>query len=155
MSAKIQIIQVTADGEQVSVEYNMDKRDYDAMLPKRVRNTDSSAPQGYRDEIIPGATLRQLLDPYFKLLDDRKFEINKRVQVANYYQKKLAKLSPEAFQLVGEIWDILHGRRQQAALDEVLEQDRLEREKALAELQAKQPTENPLQPETKTVEEQL
>lgn len=157
MSAKITIIQVTADGEQVSVEYNVDKRDYEVMLPKRLRHPDPSAPQGFRDEIVPGQTLRQILDPYFKLLDERKFEINKRVQAANYYQKKLAKLSPETFGLVNEIWDILHGRRQQAALDEVLEQDRLEREEALVKLKAKQPqpTENLKEPKVKLVEEAL
>lgn len=159
MNAKITIIQVTADGEQVSVDYNMDKHDYDRLLPKRRSVADAKMPHGYRDEIVPGETIRQILDPYFKLMDERRFEINKRVQAANYYQKQLSKLSPEAHQMVTEIWEILHGRRQGPALDAVLEQDKLEREQAIAAMKAgkvaegKQPTENPKQPDTVMVEE--
>lgn len=135
MSAEITIIQVTADGEQVSVKYNMDKRDYERMLPYKTRQVvEGKVVEG----IAPGETVRQILEPYFKLADERRYEINKRVQAANYYQRKLAKLSPEAFQMVNEIWEILHGRRPEQALDDVLEQDRLEREKAIAEMRANQ-----------------
>lgn len=106
MSAKFQIIAVTSDGEQISIEYTLEKRDY--------------------ERLEKGERLHNILAPYFQLKDDRLLEVNRRVQAVGYYQKKLAKLSPEAYNMVNEIWDILHGRRPGPAVDEVVERDRLE-----------------------------
>jgi len=114
MANKIVIHKVSADGEQISQEITLEKRDYD-LLDK-------------------GMTLRKLLDKFFALADERTFEVNKRVMAAGYYQRKLAAVSPEAAMLVAEIWDILHGRKPGPAVDSVLEQDKLEREAEIARL---------------------
>jgi len=109
------IHKVSADGEQISQEIQLEKHHYE-LLNK-------------------GVSLRVALEPHFRLADDRTLEINNRIQAAGYYQRKLAKLSPEAAMLVSEIWDILHGRKPGPAVDAVLEQDRLEREVEVARLQ--------------------
>lgn len=117
MSVKVQIIKVIADGEQLSVEASLERRDY--------------------EQIEKGVALRVIFDPYFKLIDDRALEMNRRVQAAGYYQKKLAKLSPDAYNIVNEIWDILHGKRPGPAVDEVIEWDRLETLAAIEEARLK------------------
>jgi len=116
MANKIVIHKVSADGEQISQEVVLEKRDYD-LLDK-------------------GKSLREVLDKFFALADERTYEINKRVLAAGYYQRKLAAVSPEAAMLVAEVWDILHGRKPGPAIDSVLEQDKLEREAEIARLKA-------------------
>ena len=111
MSVKVQIIKLISDGEQVSVEANLERRDF--------------------EQVEKGTPLLVHFKPYFDLVDDRSYEKNKRVQASGYYQKKLAKLSPEAYTMVIEIWDILHGRKDGRPVDEVIELDRLETELAI------------------------
>ena len=115
MASKVMIHKVSADGEQISQEIQLEKQHYDL--------------------IAKGKPLREVLEVHFALADDRQYEINKRIMAAGYYQKKLAKVSPEAAMLVMEIWDVLHGRKSGPAVDSVLEQDRLEREAEIARLQ--------------------
>src|SRR3990167_2405877 len=127
MSAKVTIIKVTADGEQLSVEINLEKRDYDAMLSTSRRVPDHSATGGYRlfrrllcrrrrTEIIPGKSLRQILTPYFHLMDQRLIEMNPRIIQSNYL---VSKLSSDAKIAVHNILEVLHGRRTGPLLEQI------------------------------------
>ena len=112
MSVKLQIIKVTADGEQVSIEANLERRDFEA--------------------IDKGVSLRAIFDPYFLLIDDRLLEMNKRIMAMNYMVKKLP---VEAQVAINSIWDVLHGKVPGPAIDHILIDAKAEYDAARAKLE--------------------
>ena len=85
---KVSIAKMTAEGEQLSVEFDLH---------------DSALPEGHEDR----ATLKGVL----KFLDERLLEMNLRVINAN---RKVRELEPKAQIAVHEFMDVLYGRKQQA-----------------------------------------
>ncbi len=113
--AKLTISKVTADGEQTLIE----------------------------EEI--GAGDKSVLSAYYKIVDDRLWEMNKRVIAANYLCKKLP---AEAQMAIHNMMDVLHGRKPgpsielivQEATEEMLKQREAADEAADALSDIKQPS---------------
>lgn len=109
MSVKMTIIKHTADGEQLSIEAEVGP------------------------EFIPSeGGLRGYLDPYFRLMDDRLMELNKRIIASNYMVKKLP---TEAQMAMHNIMDVLHGHKPGPAIEEIIVEaaDDLEKRRVQAE----------------------
>jgi hypothetical protein len=107
---KITVIKVTADGEQLSAEYNVSG---DEMKLHKAGKQH----------------LREALSPLFDLVDARLLEMNKRIMAANYL---VTKLSPDARLAVNNVMDVLHGRSSGPATEAILEASRAEVEAARA-----------------------
>lgn len=108
MSVKLSIFKSSADGEQTNIEYTLEKRDYDRMSPHRESIPDKDNPKVVRVVELPGESLRSILAPYFKLVDDRLLEMNLRIMVA---QKMVKDLPPEAQMAFHNLMEVLHGAR--------------------------------------------
>lgn len=90
MAMKIMLIKSTFDGEQLSVEWNLEKRDY--------------------DRLEKGETLREILAPFLRFTDDRLREMNLRIMVS---QKCVKTLPVEAQMAFHNVMDTLHGMKPQ------------------------------------------
>lgn len=80
--AKVSLFKSTADGEQLNYEFDL--------------------------EAAPGDDLREKLDPYFQLVDDRLLEMNLRILVSNVM---VAKLEPQLQVAFHSVMEVLHGQR--------------------------------------------
>jgi len=96
--AKLMISKVTGDDEQTAVEIEIDFLEL---------------PPGARDNLLGH------LRPYYKLMDDRVWEMNKRVIAANYLCKQLP---AEAQMAIHNMMDVLHGRKPAPSLELVLQE---------------------------------
>lgn len=80
--AKVSLFKSTADGEQLNYEFDL--------------------------EAAPGDDLREKLDPYFQLVDDRLLEMNLRIMVGN---KLVSHLPPEAQVAIHNVMEVMHGQK--------------------------------------------
>ncbi len=127
---KLGIIKVTADGEQCNIEMDVDQKD----VPPGVDKDGNGL--GFYD------CLRAYVEPYFKLMDDRLFEMNKQVLASNELVKQM---TPEAQHAMHHALEHLMGQAPKSSIDKLVKdgQDRREREKQQASLDqkgAKKPT---------------
>lgn len=113
MQVKINIIKVTADGEQLSIDADIS--------PNEIRGDIDLLPQ---------------LKPYFKLADDRMFEMNKRIISSGWMAKRL---TPEEQMHLHEVIEMLHGRKPASVVDEMYQEatDNVDRQAANALRKAK------------------
>jgi len=118
---KFTVIKVSADGEQVSVEWVLGEKDIMA----------------HRDG---KRHLRETLAPMFDAVDARLLEMNKRIMASNYLVQKL---SPEARFAVNNVMDVLHGRTTGPAVEKILEASRAEVEAARAKGEAGEEVKGP------------
>ena len=110
--ARLHIIKTTADGEQVSIEED---------IPA--------------EALTSGTDLLKELRPYFKLMDDRLWEMNKRIFAGNYLMKKLP---PEAQMTIHNLEDVLHGHKPGPSIELIIQEatEELSRQREEAELAA-------------------
>lgn len=102
--AKINIIKITADGEQTSIE----------------------------GEFVPeeGPMLEQLM-PYYQLCDDRLFEMNTRILASN---ELVRRLTPDAQMAVHNVMEVLMGQAPKSDINKIVKEGQERRQKELAVL---------------------
>lgn len=148
MNAKVSIIKVTADGEQVSVEIVLDNYVEQRMKEKwveKMRPPDEEHVGWWKQVIITkGETLDQILEPFFRLMDDRLIEMNHRVMKSNFLAKKL---SPDAQYALHTVFEVLHGRQAGPPMEQVIKESQEERQAAEAKINANQPDQLEQQPQ--------
>lgn len=103
MSIKISLFKSTADGEQLNMEFALEREEY-----ARIKS---------------GEPLRKMFDPYFRLADDRLWEMNIRIMLANTMVRKL---SPEARFAVNNVMDVLHATKMDSTFADALKQAAIE-----------------------------
>ena len=103
--AKINIIKITADGEQTSIEGEF------------TPDSDKSM-------------LEQLM-PYYQLCDDRLFEMNTRILASNELVRRLA---PDAQHAVHNVMEVLMGQAPKSDINKIVKEGQERRQKELAEL---------------------
>jgi hypothetical protein len=89
MSAKVSIFKSTMDGEQVNIEFNIDKKEFETMKQR-------------------GTRFRSYLDPFFRLADDRLLEMNLRIMIT---QRAVKALSPDVQVAWHQLMGVLHGQQ--------------------------------------------
>lgn len=115
---KLGIIRVTAEGEQCNIE-------------AEVSPNDIVVPEGKTfDE-----ALHDTMAPYFKLLDDRLWEMNCRIMASNELDRSL---EPEARMAVRHVCEVLMGQVPRSDIDKLVKQGQDRREIELAELAIKE-----------------
>ena len=107
MAVKIGMHKTSAEGEMLTIEVDMDRNHYDALKH--------------------GVRLRDQLEPYFQLLDDRLLEMNNRIIASNYMVKKLP---VEAQMAIHNVIDVLYGRTAGPPADAILKEAHEEVERA-------------------------
>ena len=107
--AKINIIKVTADGEQTSIEGGF-------------------TPEGDK------SMLEQLM-PYYQLCDDRLFEMNTRILASN---ELVRRLSPDAQMAVHNVMEVLMGQAPKSDIAQIVKEGQERRQVELAELAEKE-----------------
>ena len=114
-NVKFGIIRVTADGEQCNLELDASHEDI-AVKP---------------EETFYDALLR-VTAPFFKLMDDRQFEMNCRILASNELAKRL---EPKAQQAIHVALEHLMGQAPKTSIDKLVEegQERRQRESEEAE----------------------
>ena len=112
---KFGIIRVTADGEQCNLELDAGRDD----LAMRSGET-------YYDALV------RVTAPFFKLMDDRQFEMNCRILASNELAKRL---EPKAQQAIHVALEHLMGQAPKTSIDKLVEegQERRKRETEEAE----------------------
>ena len=113
--AKINIIKITADGEQTSIEGEFE--------PHLVKET------GKYVDMLP-----ELL-PYYQLCDDRLFEMNSRILASN---ELVRRLTPDAQMAVHNVMEVLMGQAPKSDIAQIVKEGQERREKELAELAEKE-----------------
>ena len=113
--AKINIIKITADGEQTSIEGEFE--------PQWDPKTESYRPM-----------LPQLM-PYYQLCDDRLFEMNSRILASN---ELVRRLTPDAQMAVHNVMEVLMGQAPKSDIAQTVKEGQERREKELAELAEKE-----------------
>ena len=109
-NVKFGIIRVTADGEQCNLEFDASREDV---------------------QVKPGETFYDALSretaPFFKLMDDRQFEMNCRILASNELAKRL---EPKAQQAIHVALEHLMGQAPKTSIDKLVEegQERRQRE---------------------------
>lgn len=130
MNIKLNVIKVTADGEQLSIEAEFN-----------------------HNEVGPETDLLNLLTPYFKLADDRMFEMNKRIISSGWMAKRL---TPEEQMHLHEVIEMLHGRKPSSVVDEMYQEatDNVDKQatNALRKAKAVEEAANKKLPQTKAKE---
>ena len=114
--AKINIIKITADGEQTSIEGEF-------------------TPEGDK-------SMLEQLNPYYQLCDDRLFEMNTRILASN---ELVRRLTPDAQMAVHNVMEVLMGQAPKSDINKIVKEGQERRQKELAELaeqekKAKKPT---------------
>ena len=112
---KFGIIRVTADGEQCNLELDASHDDI-ATGPE----------ENYYDALV------RVTGPFFKLMDDRQFEMNCRILASNELAKRL---EPKAQQAIHVALEHLMGQAPKTSIDKLVEegQERRQRENEEAE----------------------
>jgi len=112
---KFGIIRVTADGEQCNLELDASHED----IAKRPG-------ENYYDALM------RVTGPFFKLMDDRQFEMNCRILASNELAKRL---EPKAQQAIHVALEHLMGQAPKTSIDKLVEegQERRQRESEEAE----------------------
>ena len=122
--AKINIIKVTADGEQTSIEGEFEpSKDYQVKLPDGTIEARKGQPM-----------LEQLL-PYYQLCDDRLFEMNTRILASN---ELVRRLPPDAQMAVHHAMEVLMGQAPKSEIAQIVKEGQERREKELAALVVKE-----------------
>ena len=122
--AKINIIKITADGEQTSIEGEFEpSKDYQVKLPDGTIEARKGQPM-----------LEQLL-PYYQLCDDRLFEMNSRILASN---ELVRRLTPDAQHAVHNVMEVLMGQAPKSDIAQTVKEGQERREKELAELAEKE-----------------
>lgn len=124
--AKIQIIKVTADGEQTMVE-----GDFSPEPDTLINHPPIGASKHGTVETIKGRPMLEQLDPYFKLMDDRLFEMNNRILASN---ELVRRLSPDAQMAVHHVCEVLMGQAPKSDIAKIVKEGQERREIELAEL---------------------
>ena len=104
--AKINIIKITADGEQTSIEGEFEP----------LRSEESM--------------LEQLM-PYYQLCDDRLFEMNLRILASN---ELVRRLTPDAQMAIHQVMEVLMGQAPKSDIAQIVKEGQERREKELAEI---------------------
>ena len=112
---KINIIKITADGEQTSIEGEFE--------PQWDPKTES-----YR------SMLPQLM-PYYQLCDDRLFEMNSRILASN---ELVRRLTPDAQMAVHNVMEVLMGQAPKSDIAQIVKEGQERRQVELAELAEKE-----------------
>ena len=113
--AKINIIKITADGEQTSIEGEFE--------PQWDPKTESYRPM-----------LPQLM-PYYELCDDRLFEMNNRILASN---ELVRRLTPDAQMAVHNVMEVLMGQAPKSDIAQTVKEGQERRQVELAELAEKE-----------------
>ena len=122
--AKINIIKITADGEQTSIEGEFTpEKDYQVKLQ----------PSG-AIETRKGRPMLEQLMPYYQLCDDRLFEMNTRILASN---ELVRRLSPDAQMAIHQVMEVLMGQAPKSDIAQIVKEGQERREKELAELAEK------------------
>ncbi len=122
--AKINIIKITADGEQTSIEGEFTPEgDY------QVKHPDGTI------EIKKGQPMLEQLMPYYQLCDDRLFEMNTRILASN---ELVRRLTPEAQMAVHHVMEVLMGQAPKSDINKIVKEGQERRQKELAELAEKE-----------------
>ena len=121
---KINIIKITADGEQTSIEGEFEpEKDY------RVKHVDGTI------ETKKGRPMLEQLMPYYQLCDDRLFEMNSRILASN---ELVRRLTPDAQMAVHNVMEVLMGQAPKSDIAQTVKEGQERREKELAELAEKE-----------------
>lgn len=112
--AKLQIIKVTADGEQCNIEVEVG--------PESV----SQQPGKSHYECIVNHVA-----PYFKLMDERLLEMNERILGSN---ELVRRLPPEAQVAMHHALDVLMGRAPKSEIDQLVKEGQQRRQVELDKL---------------------
>ncbi len=124
--AKINIIKITADGEQTSIEGEFEpKKDY------QVKHFDGTI------EIKKGQPMLEQLMPYYQLCDDRLFEMNTRILASN---ELVRRLSPDAQMAIHNVMEVLMGQAPKSDIAKIVKEGQERRQVELAELAEKEKT---------------
>ena len=125
--AKINIIKITADGEQTSIEGDFTpEKDQTAVMH----------PSGQK-ETIKGLPMLEQLMPYYQLCDDRLFEMNTRILASN---ELVRRLTPDAQVAVHHVMEVLMGQAPKSDIDKIVKEGQERRQKELAEIAPKKKT---------------
>ena len=122
--AKINIIKITADGEQTSIE-----GEFEPTLSYQVKAIDGTV------TTVPGKPLLEQLLPYYQLADDRLFEMNERILASN---ELVRRLSPDAQMAVHHVCEVLMGQAPKSDIAKLVKEGQQRREKELAEIAAQE-----------------
>ena len=118
--AKINIIKITADGEQTSIEGEFaPEGDY------QVKHFDGTI------EIKKGQPMLEQLLPYYQLCDDRLFEMNLRILASN---ELVRRLTPDAQMAIHQVMEVLMGQAPKSDIAQIVKEGQERREKELAEI---------------------
>ena len=104
--AKINIIKITADGEQTAIE-------------------------GEFEPLRGEKSMLEQLMPYYQLCDDRLFEMNTRILASNELVKRL---SPDAQMAVHHVMEVLMGQAPKSDIAQIVKEGQERRQKELAEI---------------------
>ncbi len=122
--AKINIIKITADGEQTSIEGDFTpEKDQTAVMH----------PSGQK-ETIKGRPMLEQLMPYYQLCDDRLFEMNLRILASN---ELVRRLSPDAQMAIHNVMEVLMGQAPKSDIAKIVKEGQERRQVELAELSEK------------------
>ena len=124
--AKINIIKITADGEQTSIEGDFTP-EKSHMVSKGPNHT----------ELVKGRTMLEQLAPYYQLCDDRLFEMNTRILASN---ELVRRLTPDAQMAVHNVMEVLMGQAPKSDIAQIVKEGQERREKELAEIALKEKT---------------
>ena len=113
--AKINIIKITADGEQTSIE-----GEFEPLWDKEK--------EAYFPMLLQVA-------PYLQMLDDRLFEMNLRILASNELVKRL---SPDAQMAIHNVMEVLMGQAPKSDIAKIVKEGQERRQKELAELAEKE-----------------
>jgi len=124
--AKITVIKVTAEGEQLSIEGEfIPDPDVQIAHPPDATHKDRW------ETTEKGKPLLETLQPYFDLCDDRLFEMNQRILASNHLVKQL---EPAAQMAVHHVCEVLMGQAPKSDISNIMKQRDAEREAQLAHL---------------------
>ena len=115
---KLGVIKVTAEGEQCNIEAEV--------APENIVVKEG---QSFYD------ALQEFLAPYFKLMDDRLWNMNKRILASN---ELVRRLEPEAQMAVKYVCEVLMGQVPNSDIDKLVKKGQERREIELAELAIKE-----------------
>ncbi len=124
--AKINIIKITADGEQTSIE-----GEFEPVLPYQVKDIKGEV------STVKGEPMLNQLAPYFQLLDDRLFEMNTRVLASN---ELVRRLTPDAQMAVHHVMEVLMGQAPKSDINKIVKEGQERRQKELAEIALQEKT---------------
>ena len=119
--AKINIIKITADGEQTSIEGDFTP-EKDHMVSTGV---------DHQMKLVKGRTMLEQLMPYYQLCDDRLFEMNTRILASN---ELVRRLTPDAQMAVHNVMEVLMGQAPKSDIAKIVKEGQERRQKELAVL---------------------